>query len=121
MIPQLTRHLRLATPLLLVMPGMAWAGPCTDSIDRMQARLDRAIEARAATGPFAPEGTFATRGYQPTPTTLAKAEGRFDGWTGGRRAIAALAKARAADGKGDLRTCRSALRAAERALELPAR
>ena len=111
----------LAAPLVAILAGPAAAGPCGREIVRMQARVDAALEAHAASGPFAPEGTFATRSDQPTPGTLARAESRYDRWPGGRRAVAALARARAADETGHLRTCRADLRAAERALKVPAR
>lgn len=111
----------LAVPLVAILAGPAPAGPCGQDIVRMQARVDAALEARAASGPFAPEGTFATRSDQPTPGTMARAESLYDRWPGGRRAVAALARARAADGRGRLRTCRADLRAAERALKVPGR
>ena len=105
---------------ILLPGGAAEAGSCTRGIDRMQARLDRALEARAAAGPFAPESALATRGRQPTPATIAAAESRYDGWPAGRRAVAALARARRAEAAGDARACRAALGRVERTIARPA-
>ncbi|WP_019904219.1 hypothetical protein [Methylobacterium sp. 77] len=106
---------------LLVSGGAAEAGSCAKGIDRMQARLDRALEARAAAGSFAPESARATRGVQPTPATIAAAESRYDGWPAGRRAVAALKTARRAEAAGKPSTCRTALRTAEREIARPPR
>lgn len=104
---------------ILLPGGEAEAGSCTRGISRMQARLDRALENRAAAGPFAPESAFATRSRQPTPATIAAAESRYDGWPAGGRAVAALARARRAEASGDARTCRAALRRVERTIARP--
>ena len=43
------------------------AGPCADAIDAMQARIDAALEAKAAAGPTGKEGVPAGMSVQPTP------------------------------------------------------
>lgn len=106
--------LTLLIGAILLPGGEAEAGSCARGIDRMQARLDRALENRAADGPFAPESARAMRSRQPTPATIAAAESRYDGWPAGGRAVAALARARRADAAGDHPACRTALRVAER-------
>jgi len=43
------------------------AAPCADAIDAMQARIDAALEAKAAAGPTGKEGVPAGMSVQPTP------------------------------------------------------
>ena len=50
------------------------AGPCQDSIDRTQARIDAIIAKRAGQSAWRPESIDAMRGYQPTPRSIAAAE-----------------------------------------------
>ena len=99
----------------VVMASPCSAGPCTKDIIKLQAKADAAIEAHAGSGPAGRQGTDA---FQPTPGSIARADAKLSGWTGGERALAALARAREADDKGDRRACRHALRAARRALGL---
>ena len=99
--------------LLTIAPGKA--GPCQASIDRVQARVDAVIATRAGQGPWRPESLDALRGYQPTPRSIAAAEG---GGNGSRvqRALNALDGARAADASGNLARCNAELNRATRAL-----
>jgi hypothetical protein len=53
-------------------PG--FAGPCSDAIDTMQARIDALLEAKAAAGPTAKEGIAAGMSDQPTPRSMAAVE-----------------------------------------------
>jgi len=94
-----------------------YAGPCTDDIDRMQARLDAALEAKLATGPQAAESTSATMHRQPTPKSLAAAEGKLGNLSPEKiDAISrAMARARAADSAGDKDGCQQALVDVQRA------
>ena len=97
----------------------SYAGPCTDEINLMQARLDAALEAKAATGPRADESTFATMHRQPTPKSLATVEEKL-GSLSSEKADAVLqgmARARAADNAGDKDGCEQALVDVKRALE----
>ena len=69
----------------------------------------------AGQGPWRPESLDALRGYQPTPRSIAAAEG---GGNGPRvqRALNALDGARAADASGNLARCNAELNRATRAL-----
>jgi hypothetical protein len=62
--------------LLLTNPPV-YAGPCDDSIARVQAQADAAIEKRAGAEPWKPESLDATRNYQPTPRSIAATEGKY--------------------------------------------
>jgi hypothetical protein len=84
----------------------------------MQARIDSALEARAAGGPAAKEGAFAGMSKQPTPGSMASAEEKLGELSpqivdAVRRA---MAKARAADSAGDSSACASALAEVQRAV-----
>jgi hypothetical protein len=103
-------------PLLTIAPSHA--GPCQDSIDRVQARLDAIIAKRAVQGPWRPESIDALRGYQPTPRSIAAAEGAGNG-SRVQRALNALDRARAADGSGNVARCNAELNRATRALRSP--
>jgi hypothetical protein len=84
----------------------------------MQARIDAALEANAAAGPAAKEGTFAGMSKQPTPRSMAAAEEKLNELSpqtvdAVRRA---MAKARAADSADDSSVCASALAEVQRAI-----
>ena len=96
----------------------AHAGPCSDQIDAMQARIDAKLEAKAAAGPTAKEGVAAGMSVQPTPQSIAVAEEKL-GDISPRKVKAikrGMARARVADKVGDLRACRKALAAVQRVL-----
>jgi hypothetical protein len=99
--------------LLTIAPGHA--GSCQASIDRVQAQADAIIENRAAQGQWRPESLAATRNYQPTPRSLAAAEGAGNGSHIGR-ALNALDRARAAERSGNAARCNAELNKAKRAL-----
>jgi hypothetical protein len=103
-------------PLLTIAPSHA--GPCQNSIDRVQARLDAIIAKRAGQGPWRPESIDALRGHQPTPRSIAAAEGDGNG-SRVQRALNALDRARAADGSGNVALCNAELNRATRALRSP--
>ncbi len=107
----------LAAIILLFAASPAFAGPCASAIDQLQAEVDAAIDSRAGAGPSKPESLGALRGYQPTPRSIAAAEG-----TAGKRfklALVLLDRARAADRADDLRRCDIELDKARRALPTP--
>jgi hypothetical protein len=99
--------------LLTIAPGHA--GSCQASIDRVQAQADAIIDNRAAQRPWRPESLAATRNYQPTPRSIAAAEGAGNGSHIGR-ALNALDRARAAERSGNIAGCNAALTRAKRAL-----
>lgn len=89
-------------PLCLLSPP-AGAANCQDSISRTQAAVDAAINSRAGDGPWKPESLDALRSHQPTPQSIATAEGSSSATL--QRALDALDRARTADGAGDARHC----------------
>lgn len=93
--------LTLLPPSLLSLP--ASAANCQDSISRAQAAVDAAINRQAGDGPWRPESLNALRSHQPTPQSIATAEGGSSAAL--RRALDALDRARAADSTGDARRC----------------
>ncbi|WP_407178813.1 hypothetical protein [Bradyrhizobium sp. STM 3562] len=101
--------------IMLLAPALpAVAGPCKTAIDRVQAQVDAAIDRNAGAGPWKPESVDALRGYQPTPGSIAAAEGPAG--RGLERALNRLARARAADRHGNPALCRLELDKARRAL-----
>ena len=96
----------------------SYAGPCSDKIDNMQARIDAKLEAKAAAGPTAREGAAAGMSDQPTPGSIAAAEERL-GELSPQTVEAVrqtMAHARAADSAGDKNACEQALADAQRAI-----
>jgi hypothetical protein len=96
----------------------SYAGPCSGDIEKMQARIDIALQAKAAAGPTAKEGAFAGMSEQPTPRSMAAAEEKL-GELSPQTINAvrqAMAKARAADSAGDSSACASALAEVQRAI-----
>jgi hypothetical protein len=102
---------------LLLTIAPSHAGPCQDSIDRVQARLDAIIAKRAGQGPWRPESIDALRGHQPTPRSIAAAEGAGNG-SRVQRALDALDRARDADRSGNVALCNAELDRAGRAVGL---
>ena len=96
----------------------SYAGPCSDQIDSMQARIDAKLEAKAAAGPTAREGVGAGMSDQPTPRSMAAAEEKL-GEVSSQTVNAvrqAMAQARAADSAGDKNACEQALADVRRAI-----
>ncbi|HKN08476.1 MAG TPA: hypothetical protein VJ376_03195 [Pseudomonadota bacterium] len=95
-----------------------FAGPCSDEIDRVQARVDAKLEAVAGSGPSAPESAAALRSRQPTPGSIAAAESRLGDISSGTAAAlrAAMLRAREADRAGDANACEQALAEVRRAI-----
>ena len=90
---------------------VAHAGPCSNDIDRMQARIDARVEAIAAAGPFVPPGIGAGLGVQPTPFGMATVEEKMGELKRSKFDAVhdAMARARAANAAGNYRTCEKAL------------
>ncbi|HEX2656306.1 MAG TPA: hypothetical protein VHN11_22010 [Xanthobacteraceae bacterium] len=103
--------------ILFVLTTATWAiatsacdaGPCTRDITRMQAQIDAGIEANASTQQFALESDAAKMHRQPTPESLAGAEGKQGDAAKLDQALAALDRAREADRAGRSKACRQAL------------
>jgi hypothetical protein len=84
----------------------ASAGPCTPEIERMQPAIDAMA---AAAGGAGRQTTAAMTHHQPTPNSIAEAASKLEDAARAKRAQAALAEARGADGAGDGSACRRAL------------
>lgn len=110
------KHLILSSTLLLLCLPTAPAGAtsCQASIGRVQAQVDAAIDRQAGNEPPKPESLNALRGHQPTPQSIAAAEGGASAAL--MRALDALARARAADSAGDVRRCRAEVLTAQHLL-----
>ena len=96
----------------------SYAGPCSDEINNMQARIDAKLEAKAAAGPTAREGVGAGMSDQPTPRSMAAAEEKL-GEVSPQTVEAvrqAMLRARAADSAGDKNACEQALADVQRAI-----
>jgi hypothetical protein len=108
----------LGAAACLASTSMSYAGPCSGEIDRVQARVDAKLEARAATGPSGPESAAATRHQQPTPGSIAAAEARLGDLSDAAVAAirADMARAREADRAGDAAACEQALAGVRRAI-----
>jgi hypothetical protein len=104
----------VAVLALLCLASPACAGPCASSIVRVQARVDAAIDKRAGAEGWKPESLDAKRSHQPTPSSIAGAEGG-PGMTL-QAALDALDRARAADGAGDDAACRREVASAKASL-----
>jgi hypothetical protein len=105
----------LAAASSLTAPALAKSS-CSAELHRTRVAVDNALAQHAAAAPFAPESTFAKLGYQPTPSTIARAESKFDNWPNGSQAVAALKRARQANKRGDAQGCLDALREARFAI-----
>lgn len=103
---------------MAVAASAAHAGPCSDQIDAMQARIDAKLEAKAAAGPTAKQGVAAGMSVQPTPRSIATAEEKLGDISPQTvEAVGqAMARARAADAAGDASACQQALAAVQRVL-----
>ena len=112
------RAIRFMTMGIGLSISASYAGPCSGDIEKMEARINAALEAKAAAGPPAKEGTFAGMSEQPTPRSMAAAEEKL-GELSPQTINAvrqAMAKARAADRAGDSSVCASALAEVQRAI-----
>ena len=103
--------LLLSAPLFT---APAEAASCQDAIDRVQHQVDAAIDRRAGSGPWRPESLDALRNYQPTPRSIADADGA--GSASLKRALNALDRARAANSSGKNALCFAEVNKAKRQL-----
>jgi hypothetical protein len=112
------RPVMLSAAIVVAVTSSSYAGPCSREIDRVQARIDAKLDARAAKGPSEKEGTGALLHRQPTPGSIAAAEQRLGEASAktDNAVTQAMARARAADGAGDKSKCEQALAEARRAL-----
>jgi hypothetical protein len=96
----------------------AHAGPCSSEIDRLQARIDAQLGARAATTPSQKESTDALLHRQPTPKSVGEAEQRLGEMSAATMQTIerAMARAREADAAGNKGACEEALADAQRAI-----
>jgi hypothetical protein len=115
----------MAAPRLFVFGALAliaslsasYAGPCTDDIDKMQARIDAKAHAMAAAGPTGRQAGASTH-VQPTPRSIGAAEEKLGEVSAGTVAAVrqAMLRARAADSTGDKNACEQALAEVQRAI-----
>ncbi|MBC9876850.1 hypothetical protein G8O24_05735 [Bradyrhizobium sp. INPA01-394B] len=111
--------IRIATAVIILLHAAspAYAASCADSIEHVQAQLDAAIEKNAGALGWSPESLDALRSHQPTPRSLAQAEGSSG--QDFRLALDALDRARAADRSRDIAACRRELSQAAQFLVKP--
>lgn len=98
---------RIALFTLLCAASPAHARTCSDAIAHTQRQLDQAIERDAGSHGWKPESLSALRNHQPTPRSIAEAEG--SNGVDYTDALNSLGRARAADHIGDIATCRREL------------
>ena len=98
-----TAKCRVALFVLLSATLPAHAGSCTDDIAQTQALLDLAIEKDAGSHGWKPESLNALRSHQPTPRSLAEAEG--SNGADFTDALDSLDRARTANRSGDIAAC----------------
>ena len=110
------RLMALSVSALFASMAVSHAGPCTKEIDDMQVQVDARINAIAAAGPIGRESTAATMHRQPTPDSIAAAEGKLSEGARVEQAVAAMKRARAADAARDKSGCQRALDEARRAI-----
>src|SRR5229473_1393030 len=102
------RMMMLSAAALVASTTAVYAGPCSNEIDRVQARVDAKLEATARTGPSAPESSAALLHRQPTPGSIAAAESKL-GEISAAAIAAAMTRAREADRGGNQSACEQAL------------
>jgi hypothetical protein len=97
--------------ILATSVSASYADTCSQEIDRTQAKIDARLEARAAAGSSAAESTAATLHHQPTPNSIAAAEGQLGDLPPERVTafLATMGRAREADHIGDQNACEQAL------------
>lgn len=100
--------------VLAVQPSLA--GPCTQEITQVQAQVDARVDAVAGAGPSGAESNAARLHRQPTPGSIAAAEQKLGEGKPEEAALAAMARARAADAAGDKAGCDEALALARKAI-----
>jgi hypothetical protein len=102
----------------MLLAGRALAGPCSDDIYQADLSIENRLDSAAASGKTAPESTAATLHRQPTPGSIAAAEGKL-GDLSDQDVIAMteeMDKARDADMAGNRAACLKALAEVRRIL-----
>jgi len=111
------KQLILSAAIVTFSTQPSLASLCSQDIDRASVQVNAKIQARVAAGRSAPQGTIALLHHQPTPSSVAAAEETLgDIWLPIETAVAALARAREADGINDWIACEGALADAQRAI-----
>jgi hypothetical protein len=106
------------TTAIVLSPLPSAATPCTPGIDRGWAHVNLKIQARIGAGRSAPQSSIALLHRQPTPSSVAAAQGLLnDVWLPIEAAVSALSRARQADLDNDERACRQALIEVQRAID----
>ena len=114
----IARMLLLSAAMLSGTTGAVTAGPCTDAIDRAQARVDTKAEAANRTWHSAPQSAEALMHRQPTRDSITAAQTDANGLSPGaaNSVSTALARARIADRNGDRTACERSVTDAQRAI-----
>ena len=89
---------------------------CSSDLHRTRIAVNKALAQHASTSPYAPESKSAKLSHQPTPSSIAQAESKFDSWPNGSEAVAAVQRAGQANKAGDIQGCLDALREARMAI-----
>lgn len=111
------KQLVLSAAIVALSTQPSLASFCSQDIDRAWAQVNAKIQARVAAGRSAPQGTIALLHHQPTPSSVAAAEESLvDIWRPIETAVAALARAREADGINDRIGCEGALADVQRVI-----
>ena len=111
------RRIGLSGAILAILSvGPVLAGPCTQEIDQVQKQVDARIDAVAGAGPAGAESNAARLHRQPTPGSITAAEQKLGEGKPEEAALAAMARARAADAAGDKAGCDEALAHARKAI-----
>src|SRR5271163_871503 len=75
---RIRRYIGLCAAVLAASMSASYAGPCSDEIGAMQAKIDAKLEAKAAAGPPATAGAMeGPNSPQPTPRSIAGVEERM--------------------------------------------
>jgi hypothetical protein len=111
------RFLVACAAALAASMSASYAGPCTDDIGKMQARIDAKLHAMAAAGPTGRQVGASTH-VQPTPRSIGAAEEKLGEVSAETVAAVrqAMLRARAADSAGDKNACEQALAEVQRAI-----
>ncbi len=106
----------LGAAILATSTSGALAGPCSSTIDQVQARIDAKLDAKAAAGPSAKESTDALAHRQPTPNSIAGAEEKLRDVQSQNVATIkqAMERARAQDNAGEGKACEQTLAEVQR-------
>jgi hypothetical protein len=111
------KQLILSAAIVTFLTQSSLASFCSEDIDRAWVQVNAKIQARVAAGRFAPQGMIALLHHQPTPSSVAAAgETPGDIWLPIETAVAALARAREADGINNRIACEGALADVERVI-----